>query len=219
MSDETQTVSRRFLDPIDRVSEILFGLIMVLTSTSTISVLTSGRADVRTMIVGALGCNLAWGIIDAVLYLMGCLNDRGRNHELVKLVQGGASASVARRSIAEALPEPLGAVATAEDLEGMRKKLLTLPELPRPRITRDEWLGALGVCLLVFISTFPAVIPFFLTDNLQLALRISNGIAIVTLFFCGHMFARYAGLPPILTGVSMVVLGLVLVGVAILLGG
>jgi hypothetical protein len=34
----------RVLDPIDRVSEVLFGLFMVLTFTGTLSVLDSGRA-------------------------------------------------------------------------------------------------------------------------------------------------------------------------------
>ena len=67
MPDSRESTSVRWLDPIDRVSEILFGLIMVLTSTGTLSVVTAGRADVKTMILGALGCNLAWGIIDAGL--------------------------------------------------------------------------------------------------------------------------------------------------------
>ena len=53
------------LDPIDRVSEVLFGLIMVLTFTGSLSVAEAGHSEVRTMLVGALGCNLAWGIIDA----------------------------------------------------------------------------------------------------------------------------------------------------------
>src|SRR5262245_55144232 len=61
------------LDPIDRVSEILFGLIMVLTFTGSLSVAESGRAEIREMFVGAVGCNLAWGLIDAIFYLMGCL--------------------------------------------------------------------------------------------------------------------------------------------------
>ena len=46
------------LDPIDRISEVLFGLIMVLTSTSTLSVATAGRAEVGTMIMGALAAIL-----------------------------------------------------------------------------------------------------------------------------------------------------------------
>src|SRR5207237_10285655 len=70
--------SRRVLEPIDRVSEVLFGLIMVLTFTGSLSVAEAGRSEVRTMLIGALGCNLAWGIIDGVLYLMGCLAEKGR---------------------------------------------------------------------------------------------------------------------------------------------
>ena len=64
---------KRVLDPVSRVSEILFGVIMVLTFTGSLSVATAGRAEVREMLVGALGCNLAWGVIDGILYLMGAL--------------------------------------------------------------------------------------------------------------------------------------------------
>ena len=71
MVDEPSRSSKRVLDPIDRISEVLFGLIMVLTFTGSLSVAESGRDDVRTMLIGALGCNLAWGIIDAMLYLDG----------------------------------------------------------------------------------------------------------------------------------------------------
>src|SRR5207249_11125281 len=70
--------SKRVLDPIDRVSEVLFGLIMVLTFTGSLSVAEAGRESIRTMLLGALGCNLAWGIIDGVFYLMGCLAETGR---------------------------------------------------------------------------------------------------------------------------------------------
>ena len=63
--------SRRPLEPMERISEVLFGLIMVLTYTCSFSVAGAGREEVRTMLVGALGCNLAWGMIDAVFYLMG----------------------------------------------------------------------------------------------------------------------------------------------------
>ena len=78
MATEATKPRNRLLDPVDRISEVLFGLIMVLTSTGTLSVISAGRAETRTMIIGALGCNLAWGIIDAGMYLMGCLADRGR---------------------------------------------------------------------------------------------------------------------------------------------
>ena len=78
MSAEPGESSKRVLDPIDRVSEVLFGLIMVLTFTGSLSVAEAGRDDVRAMLIGALGCNLAWGIIDGILYLMGCLAEKGQ---------------------------------------------------------------------------------------------------------------------------------------------
>ena len=62
---------RRLLDPVDRASEVLFGLIMVLTFTVTLNAAEAGRPDVRAMLIGALGCNFAWGVIDAVMFLMG----------------------------------------------------------------------------------------------------------------------------------------------------
>src|SRR6185295_6211384 len=101
---------RGLLDPIDRITEVLFGLIMVLTSTSTLSVATAGRAEIGTMIMGALGCNLAWGIIDAALDLMGRLEERGRNLLMLRAVRQAGSAEEARHLMATELPESLASV-------------------------------------------------------------------------------------------------------------
>src|SRR3954466_11376062 len=98
------------LDPIDRISEVLFGLIMVLTSTNTLSVATAGRAEIGAMILGALGCNLAWGIIDAALYVMGCLNERGRELLMLRALRQPVSPEEAKRLISDSLPESLAAV-------------------------------------------------------------------------------------------------------------
>jgi len=61
----------RVLEPVERISEILFGLIMALTITGdAVSVATSDHFQIRTMLLAALACNLAWGIIDGGMYLM-----------------------------------------------------------------------------------------------------------------------------------------------------
>ena len=141
------------LDPIDRISEVLFGLIMVLTSTSTLSVATAGRAEVGTMIMGALGCNLAWGIIDAALYLMGSLEERGRNLLMLRAVRQAGSAEEARRLMTAEFPESLASVLSQGEADSLRQKLLQLPEPPaHPGLTKDDALSAaghmsLGVCL------------------------------------------------------------------------
>src|ERR1041385_7390468 len=78
MSGDPIKSSKHVLEPSERISEVLFGLIMVLTFTGSLSVAEAGREDVRVMLIGALGCNFAWGIIDGVLYLMGSLAEKGR---------------------------------------------------------------------------------------------------------------------------------------------
>ncbi len=214
------TRSARVLDPIDRVSEVLFGLIMVLTFTGSLSVAEAGRDDVRTMLIGALGCNIAWGIIDAMLFLMGCLAEKGHSLMTYVAVRGAADPREAQRLIAAALPPVVASILEPAELEVMHRRLLQLPGPPaRARLSKDDWLGSLGVCLIVFASTFPVVIPFVFMHKLGPALRVSNAIAIVLLFLTGHAFGRMTGWHPWLVGMAMVVLGAALVGMTMALGG
>src|ERR1700750_3017725 len=100
MPDAVAKSSRRVLEPIDRVSKVLFGLIMVLTFTGSLSVAEAGREDGRTMLIGALGGNLAWGVIDAVLYLMGCLAEKGKGFQTFRAVRQATDPNQAHRLIA-----------------------------------------------------------------------------------------------------------------------
>ena len=90
---------------------------------------------------------------------------------------------------------------------------------PSPRLTKDDWLGAVAVFLLVFLSTFPIVIPFLVFTHVHLALRISNLIALVMLFITGSWLARYGGHSPLWSGLTMMLIGVVLVAITIALGG
>ncbi len=210
---------KRALEPIDRLSEVLFGLIMVLTFTGSLSVAEAGREDVRTMLVGALGCNLAWGLIDAVFYLMGCLAEKGRDLATFRAVREATDPERAQRLIADALPV-VGSVLEPAELEAMRVRLKQLPERPGPaRLDKDDGRGALGVFLLVFLSTFPLTIPFIVMRDAVPALRVSNAIAVVSLFAAGYAFGRLTGRRPVWMGTATVVLGCILVGITIALGG
>ena len=218
--NSSERSSKRVLEPIDRVSEILFGLIMVLTFTGSLSIAEAGRDDVRTMLIGALGCNLAWGIIDGVLYLMGCLAEKGRGLLTFRAVRRAADPKEAQRLIADALPSVVASVLEPVEVESLYRRLKQLPEPPdHVRLRKDDWLGGVGVFLLVFLCTFPVVIPFIFMHNAGPALRVSNAIAIVMLFLTGYAFGRMTGRHPWLVGISMVVLGLILVGLTMALGG
>jgi len=101
VTDGSSKSSLRVLDPIERILEILFGLIMVLTATAAVGVVTADRAQIRTMLIAALGCNLAWGIIDAGMYLMACLHERGRGILALRAARETTDAAAARRIIAD----------------------------------------------------------------------------------------------------------------------
>ena len=220
MPDETVKSSKRVLDPIDRVSEILFGLIMVLTFTGSLSVASAGRDDVRTMLIGALGCNLAWGIIDGIFYLMGCLAEKGRALRTLHAVRGATHPQKAQEIIAAALPHVMASVLRPAELEALYRRLKELPEPPkRAQLRSDDLRGAVGVCLLVFLSTFPVVLPFIFMKNIVPAMRVSNAVAIVMLFLTGYGYGRIIGHRPWVRGVFMVVLGSTLVAITVALGG
>jgi VIT1/CCC1 family predicted Fe2+/Mn2+ transporter len=153
------------------------------------------------------------------LYVMGCIDERGRNLITLRAVRQAADPAVARRLVANALPNVLSRLPD-EHLEPLRQEVLRLPDPPqRPGMTWEDARGALAVCLLVFLSTFPPVVPFLLWGDVQTALRISNAVAIIMMFGCGYAYARGTGLQPWLTGLVMVAIGFALVAIAIALGG
>lgn len=218
--DRSSSRSRqRVLSPPERISEVLFGLIMVLSFTGSLSVATAGRSDVRELLVGAIGCNTAWGIVDAAMFLLGILLERGRAVIALRALRGPDPAS-GRAAVAEALPAAIGDALGEEQLETVRRVLASVPEPGRKMaLTLQDARGALGVFLLVFLSTIPVVLPFVFVTDVQRAMRLSNAVAIVMLFAGGAGFGRYAGLSPLRTGLAMVALGAVLVAVTIALGG
>src|SRR5512139_2494148 len=130
---------KHVLDPSDRISEVLFGLIMVLTFTGSLSVAEAGREDIRAMLIGALGCNIAWGIIDGVLYLLGSLAEKGRALVTYRAVQRGRTPQEAQRLIAESLPPIVASVLEPADLDRLRQRLTGLPDAPaRARLSASD---------------------------------------------------------------------------------
>ena len=214
------TRSERILDPVARISEVLFGLIMALTFTGTLSAATAGRQDIRALLVGMIGCNLAWGLVDAVMYLMSTLAERGHDLQMLQAARRAKQSEDARQVIAGSMPPLLASLLTPDDYERLRQRLLNIRDQPDAvAITKKDFVGAFAVFLLVFLSTFPVVIPFLVFRDVHFALRASNAVAIAMMFMAGFWLARHGGYHPLRTGVSVVVLGVVLVGIAIALGG
>jgi hypothetical protein len=219
-SRESRDEPSRVLSPMERVSEVLFGLIMVLTFTGSLSAAESSEADIRAMLVGAIGCNLAWALIDGIMYLMSRLSEHAANYRAFNAVRRARSEDEIRATIAEVAPPLLAVSLSASELERLRGEFLRMTESPSPgHLEGRDWFGAVAVFFLVFASTFPVVLPFFFEIDAMTALRISNAIAVAMMFVLGYAFGRLADYRPLLTGGAMVLLGAALVTLTIALGG
>jgi len=215
-SDE---VREPVLDVVDRVSEMLFGLFMALTFVGVVSIADSGREGVRLALAAAFGCNLAWGLADAVMYLIRTVTARGRSLALVRSIRA-ASPEAGRQLIERSLSRfAAGLVADAE-IEAMRGRILALAFVPeRPTLKRDDLVAAFAVFLIVVASTLPVALPFLMFDDVRTALAVSRAIALAMLFFGGVALGRYAGYGSWKVGFMMAGLGSVLVAAIVALGG
>lgn len=223
MSDRDRGVEPRrepVLSPVDRVSELLFGLFMALTFVGAVSVAESGREQIRAMLAAALGCNLAWGLVDAVMYLVRTVTDRGRSLTLVRSVRAAADAATGRRLIGDSLSRTVAGLVSETEIEAIRGRIVALPSVPeRPSLKWDDLLAALAIFVIVVASTFPVVLPFVLFDDVGAAKSVSRAVALTMLFFSGLALGRYSGYGSLKVGFMMVGLGTALVAAVIALGG
>lgn len=220
MSSKGREEREAVLDPISRVSEIIFGLLMALSFTGAINAATDGREEVRTMLLAALGCNIAWGLVDAVMYLVTLRTERERNLAMIRRIRGTEDPAAARGEIAAALPGRLAEALGPEELDGIRRWLVAQPEPPRRAgLAPRDLVAAFSVFLLVALATFPVVVPFLLIDTTHLAMRVSNGVALAMLFVAGFRLSRYAGGTGWASGLGMMAVGAALVSIIVALGG
>jgi len=217
MAKQTNQKADSVLDPIERVTEVIFGALMALTFTGSFSVASPGE-EVRTMMWAALGCNLAWGLTDAVMYLIGLKVERQRRVTLLQQLQATQDPERARQFVRDALPERLGEAASPGVIDALQRTLLEA-EAPRSVLHPRDYAGALGVLALVVAATFPIIIPFIFSSDLELAMRTSNALAVLTMFIGGTILGHHAGGSPLRYGLVMAGIGVTLAIIIISLGG
>src|SRR5215469_8889140 len=137
------------LNTVDRVCEICFGLFMALTFVGAVKAVTAGEDEGQKMFFAALGCNLAWGLADAVMYLVRTLVDRGQRLKLAQSVRREQDPAVAVQALRDALPGKLESLVEDGYLEGIRARLAAASTLPpRANFVGGDFVGALGIFLL-----------------------------------------------------------------------
>jgi hypothetical protein len=85
----------RLLDPIDRLSESIFSILILLTFTLAFRIIKLGgdphqqipSTYMNELLIGAAGATLAWGIIDGIMYALMEMFARGERHRLLRQLQ------------------------------------------------------------------------------------------------------------------------------------
>ena len=226
---QRERFTERYLEPVDRLAEIVYGVLIVLTFTLAYRGIESrygapeGVATaVQRMLLAAIGCTIAWGLIDGVMYILTSMFERSERQRLLVDIQRAPYERAALELVGDRLDDTLGealtdeqrtqlSVAVYQRFKGIQPK--------RIKVTRDDVLGACAVFLLAVVATLPVAIPYLFIDDPFWAIRLSNLIAIVMLFVVGAAWARYTNAPPLRMGLLLAGIGLAMVLIAIPLGG
>jgi len=211
----------RHLDPSDRMGEILFGLIMALGFTGAVR-LGREEADNMALFIGIFGCNLAWAIVDGVMFVLTEVFERGRRARATCDVLAAPNEEAALQRIDDELGGPLLALTTRQEREQVLLRLLELirgmkPE--QPSVRRKDLLGGLAVGLIILLATLPVVIPFLILRDPNIAVRLSNLVALTQLFLLGAWWGRMVGGSSLRIAGGLTLVGVVLVLITIMLGG
>jgi hypothetical protein len=221
----------RWLDPIDRLSETIFSVLILLTFTLAFSAFKHtmdpnqpvSTQFVHELIIGALGATLAWGLIDGVMYAMIAVFERGEKHRLLVWIQTARTQEEGLEAIAEELDHILEPIARPEKRRLLYADILEhlQDSAPQPvKFTRQDLTGALGCVLVALIAVLPSLTPLVLLgQSPELATRLSNIVSFCVLFYSGYLWGKYSGSNPWKTGLLLLVIGAVLVLIAIPLGG
>lgn len=211
----------RYLDPAGRLGEILFGLIMAL---GIIGAVRLGVDDLtnRSMFIAILGCNLAWAVVDGVMYVLVALFEQGRRHRLARQIQAESVDEKALALIRGELDGQLEALATPEALNAFYANVLTQVRGAHPlkvTFTKEDFLGGIASAFVIMVATAPILIPYLVMPDARNAVRVSEAIAVVLLFLLGTWWGKVVGASPLKVGLGLTTIGGILVGITIMLGG
>jgi VIT1/CCC1 family predicted Fe2+/Mn2+ transporter len=210
-----------YLAPAESLSEIIFGLIMVLGFTSTAR-LALGEISSQRLLLAVLGCNLAWGIVDGVMYILGSVYERSQRARIAQAMRQAPDEQTAIAVVAEELDPTLEPLMTKEQRTQVYRWVIARIQgatLRPVRITQEDLYGALASGLLVFLSVMPVALPFFFFEDSQVALRTSNWLCVAMLFVVGYVWAQQTSMNRIVAGLLLTLLGLSMVTITVLLGG
>jgi hypothetical protein len=217
------------LDPIDRLAETIYSILILLTFTLAFRIFKLDPGDavtseyVNELLLAALLATVAWGIIDGIVYVLTEVLERGERRRILWHIQSAETAEEAATAVADEFDYILEPITGEEQRASLYHDVLDHlrdSEAQPVKLKRDDFIGALACVLVAIIAVLPSLIPFVLIRNdPALAIRVSNVVSFGVLFYAGYEWGKYTGTSRIKTGLVLVGVGMLLVAIAIPFGG
>lgn len=219
------------LDPIDALTAAIYSILMVLTFTLAFSAIEGVPGYNQPIPDGfgtelffaVLGAAVAWALIDGLMLALLSMFGRSEKHRFLQALQAADSDEEAVSVIADEFDFILEPIASekkrfllyADVLEHLRDSQ------PRPvRFQRDDFVQAFGTVFVAIFAALPALVPLWLLrDNPPVALRTANAVSFIMLFFLGYRWGFYTSANRWKTGLLLLAFGVLLMAIAIPLGG
>ena len=216
-----RTFVQTHLDPTERLGEAVFSLIMSLGFIGACR-LELAEADNRAMLIGVFGCNLAWAIVDGVMYVFASLFKRGLRDRLIRNVAAASTEEDALSHVADEFDERIDSMTTPEERRQIYATLVQVARRTRTSpatLRRQDIFGGIAVSLLIVVSTLPVIAPFVFFQSPVVAMRVATTIALTLLFIVGCWWGRMVGANAWRIGSIVTGIGIVLVCITVALGG
>ena len=222
MRQHKRSFAARYLNPGERLNELLFALIMALSITLGVGLASSLDSSTHQIVWAILGCNLAWGLIDACNHVLTKLFSRSAKARLVQALRTSHSEAEQIEAVGSVLNENLSAVATEDERQVLYLEIsrrLQGGDLPPTRVLAEDIYSGLAIVWLMVLASVPAILPFLIIGDRFWAARVSNGLVLLSMFAAGYGFALSANTNPWRLAFLSAVFGLTMVVIVILLGG
>lgn len=219
------------IDPIDRLSETVFSILILLTFTLAFRITRLAgssqqpvsQENVNELLIGALGAVLAWGLIDGIMYALISMFERGERHRLLREIQAARTEQEAVDVIAEDMDYLLEPIIGEKERKTLYHSIFAHLRNSKPRkigLKGEDFSGALGHVIVAIVAVIPSLIPLIIIrQDYDLAIRVSNLVSFIVLFVAGYYWGNYTGANPWKTGLLLMSVAIALVVIAIPLGG
>ena len=201
-----------WIDPIDRLTESLFSILILLTFTMTAWIIglsgtgehTLDSRNIVDLAIAALVTITAYGVIDGVIYVLLTMFGRGESHRLLQSVQAADSQQEAVDVIADNLDYILEPITGEQERQQLYHHILVQLRNSQPReigLKREDITAGLAHVLVAVLVITPSLLPLvFMRQDPERAILVSNFLSLFLLFFVGYRWGKYTGANPWKTG-------------------